>query len=283
MPTYPVNGDVDPGGGGSITLPLSIANGGTGQTTGPAALRALAGSQALTISAGAVAIDCSLGLYCTLTVSANCTISNPTNASAGDVLTIVFTQDGTGGFWVDFGSAFEKPAVWTGANQVTTHRWVYDGTTWRVTSRALARRIGSDTSESAGSGTAATGSAFVPVPNAVYKWSALPICNSAATSTGAQPGAAAGTSNSGSIVGYGRAGGDTATVARVRYISGTTAMYLPQTSTESTSFPDGSTLFGHLIGASSSPGTFQLYIKSEVPGSQVTMTGNTVFEILRVS
>lgn len=240
------------------------------------------GSQVLSRSGSTVAVDRSLGLYCTLTVDANVTISNPTNASAGDVLTIIFTQNGTGGYWVDFGSAFEKPAVLTRANDVTAHRWVYDGATWRVVSREASYRLGSTTSDSIGTGVAVAGSGFVPVPSGVYLWETDASCTTATTGTGAQPGVDPGTGNSGSVLGIGRS----AVSAGVFSIGNTpagTPIYIPQTTMGATTPAQRVIMQGTLNGAGSSPGTWQLYLKTEVGSSQVTMSADTLIRMRRVA
>lgn len=239
--------------------------------------------QELEIETGTVAVDCSLGLFCTLTVTGNCTISNPTNANAGDELTIVHTQNGTGGYWVDYGSAFEKPAVFTLANAVTTHRWVYDGTVWRLVSEGLIRRrLGSDTTDTTGSLVNVTGGAFVPAPGGLYKIEVLALAITASSGTGAQFAANPGNIQGGSVWSGGRNSVSSILViidvltasadsGVLNALSGTTASSTPA-------------LLVYTIKAhASAPTAFQLRAKTETPSTQITVQADTVISIERVA
>lgn len=238
--------------------------------------------QTLVRSGSTVAVDCSLGLHCELTVDANVTVSNPTNAAKGDTLTIIFTQNGTGGYWVDFGSAFEKPAVATRADDVTTHRWVYDGTVWRVVSREVAYRLGSATSDSVGTGVVVTGSGFVPVPSAVYLWETDASCTTATTTTGAQPGVEAGTNNTGSVVAMGRSSVSVGVFSIANTPAGS-PVYLAQTTMGAATPAQRVLMKGSLNGGATSPGTWQLYLRTEIASSQVTISADTLVRMRRVA
>lgn len=259
---------------------VSIAEGGTGETTGPAALRALAGSQALSISSGTVAVDCSSGLRCTITVSANCTISNPTNATAGDVLTIEFTQNGTGGYWVDFGSAYEKPPVWSGANETTTHRWVYDGSTWRLlTPRTIRRRFGTDTTNSTTTASTATGSAYVPAPSSTFDLEYLLHTTADTGTTGVQTGVDAGNATVGGI--YGTV---PSTSVGTAIVSFRTPASPPTLLVSSYTATGGSVQIHHgIIVAGSSPTAVSLSVASETGGSTVTVYGSSEIAVARLA
>ncbi len=68
------------------------------------------GALALTESGGSVAIDASLAATFTLTLAGNWTISNPTNPTNGQKITIRLTQDGSGNRIATWGSAFRFSA-----------------------------------------------------------------------------------------------------------------------------------------------------------------------------
>lgn len=72
------------------------------------------------------------------TLTGNTTIANPTNPRRGQRLTYVFTQDGTGGRTITWGSAFKAAANGNGtAGQKGATTFVYDGTNWQQESGAL--------------------------------------------------------------------------------------------------------------------------------------------------
>lgn len=239
------------------------------------ALRTLRGSQTLAISAGAVAVDGSAGLECALTVTAACTISNPTNLTAGDRFRITLTQDGTGGWPVDWGSAYSpKPAVLTRAGLVTEHEFRWDGSVARLISPdEVWYTLGSDTSESAGSGTAVTGSDFVPVNGAIYEWETPAWCETASNGTGPQPGADPGTGNTGSVIAIGRSSVGVG-VFLIRDLAAGLPLYLPQLSQGDAATPQQVMVSGRLVGGGSAA-AFKLWLKTEVPTSQVTMKSST--------
>lgn len=241
-------------------------------------------TQALSISAGLVAWNVANGRKATLTVSADCTISNPTNAVAGDEIELIITQNGTGGYWVDFGSAFDKPAVWSGANLVTPHRWTYDGSVWRLLSRrTLSRRIGSDTSDSIGTGVQVAGSLQVPPPASETVYQYLFACTSAITSTGVQTGIHPGASNTGSAAQQGRGGGAATGVVNNGELAAGAAVYLLSTSTGSTTVPTPSQARGHIYAHATAPDAFSAYVKTEVGGSNATVLASSMFEITRLA
>lgn len=96
---------------------------------------------ALSISSGAVTIDCSLGRNFTLTLSANVTSITLTNLAGSGFATeieIEIKQDGTGGKTVALPAAFKAlggsdTAVASGADAVTvlSAKTFDNGTTWR--------------------------------------------------------------------------------------------------------------------------------------------------------
>lgn len=91
-------------------------------------------AQVVTYSA-TPALDCNLGGTVTLsaTVSAGLTWAAPTNVPpAGERLTIVMTQDGTGGNAVAWNAAYIFPTAWSNtgntAGTSSTANFVSDGT-----------------------------------------------------------------------------------------------------------------------------------------------------------
>lgn len=123
-------------GAATASLPLSIANGGTGQTSASAALSALGGVPlaggtmtgwlapavaALTQSSGTVAVNAALGNVFTLTLTASTwTISNPTNPVDGQVIRLRLAQDGTGSRTVSWGTAYDWGTTAGSANSAPT-------------------------------------------------------------------------------------------------------------------------------------------------------------------
>jgi len=94
----------------------------------------------LTISAGAVATDASLGNHFDIAANANFTLSNPTNPTHGQRVMWVITQDATGSRTITLGSAFAlgtditAVVLTTTANKSDYLGAVYDSTAakWRV-------------------------------------------------------------------------------------------------------------------------------------------------------
>jgi hypothetical protein len=95
---------------------------------------------ALTVSAGAVATDASLGNHFTISATANFTLSNPTNPTDGQRVIWQITQDATGSRTITLGSAFALGTDITAVTLTTTANKcdylgaVYDATAakWRV-------------------------------------------------------------------------------------------------------------------------------------------------------
>jgi len=73
-----------------------------------------------------------LGNYCTLTLTQNTTIPNPSQQHQNQRLSFQFTQDGTGGRALTWGNKFliRKWSPNTGASKANTIDFVFDGTNW---------------------------------------------------------------------------------------------------------------------------------------------------------
>jgi len=242
-------------------------------------------SQTLSRSGSTVAIDCNNGLVCSLTVDANVTISNPTNAAAGYELTIFVTQDGTGGWWVDFGSAFEKPAVFTLANFSTTLRFKYDGSTWRIiTGRVIQRRLGATTADSTGAFVNITNCSFMPAPGGEYRVLLLLSAVSSTVATGTQYTVNPGNIQSGSINGSGRNTGATGIVnvfeALVASTEATALAALSGSTTNGCPARIEMTLKAH----ATAPTALQARVRTETATTTtVTVQAESVLEITRIA
>lgn len=136
------------GGGGGLTSPVGIADGGTGQTTASAALTALGGvsltasntytkaqivTPATLTSASTITINASLSNTFRLVLGTAATLANPTNLVNGQVFNVQIIQDGTGGRTLAYGNKFKfvggvAPALSTAANAVDILGCYYDGT-----------------------------------------------------------------------------------------------------------------------------------------------------------
>ena len=85
---------------GSISVPVTVAEGGTGSTTAADARAALDAAQQLAPEAltagGSVTIDASLSDTFTLVANQNFTLADPTNPTNGQRIVIRIKQDGTG-------------------------------------------------------------------------------------------------------------------------------------------------------------------------------------------
>lgn len=174
-----------------VTAPVTIDKGGTGATTVVGAQRALDPVITLTISGGLVAVDRSLGRKFRLSVTANCTISNPTNMATGDDIELELVQDATGDFYVDFGTAWQKAAVGSRAGFATHLAWRYDSALatapWRLTSDswvAVSCTVDSSDSTAGPTAVAVTGMALMLVPTGTYEVRCHLDYDAAATSTG---------------------------------------------------------------------------------------------------
>lgn len=64
---------------------------------------------ALSIAGGLAAVNCELSNVFSLSLTANCTISNPTNPFSGQVINFRIKQDATGGRTLAFGNKFKFP------------------------------------------------------------------------------------------------------------------------------------------------------------------------------
>ena len=68
----------------------------------------------------------------------NLTLANPLNPAQGYILTLRFTQDGTGGRTVTWGAAFKKNLTLSaGAGAIDEVKFFYDGTNWNQTGSTL--------------------------------------------------------------------------------------------------------------------------------------------------
>ncbi len=68
-------------------------------------------SVALAIAAALVAVDASLADWFTLTMTANATLSNPTNPLAGRYFQVRVRQDGTGNWTLAYGTKYRFPGT----------------------------------------------------------------------------------------------------------------------------------------------------------------------------
>lgn len=75
-------------------------------------------------------------------LTGNITVTLSAGRSEGDSLTLVLTQDGTGGWTVTWPANFKKAGgaltVSAGAGAVDTIRMVWDGTNWLEVARSQA-------------------------------------------------------------------------------------------------------------------------------------------------
>jgi hypothetical protein len=129
-----------------LSLPVSIANGGTGQITAAAAIAALGGLpvaggtmtgwlapavSALTDGA-TIAVNAALGNVFTVTLGGNRTLANPTNPVAGQTIHVHVTQDATGSRTLAYGTAYDfgtagSPTLTTTAAKMDILGFTYDG------------------------------------------------------------------------------------------------------------------------------------------------------------
>ena len=103
---------------------------------------ALAQPAAQTVAyAATLNVDAAAGsLVVVGTLTGNVTIAAPTNPTTGARLTYVLTQDGTGsrtGTWNSVFKLATSLTLTTTASKVDVISFVYDGTNWRETARAL--------------------------------------------------------------------------------------------------------------------------------------------------
>lgn len=119
----------DWGPGAVATLVSAIGN----HILTPQGRQQVNGHQAIT-SAAAPAVNCAAGNIITLTASnATVTFGAPSNVPrAGDTVTFVITQDGTGGRTIAWNAAYIFPTAWSNtgntANKKSTITFVSDGT-----------------------------------------------------------------------------------------------------------------------------------------------------------
>lgn len=92
-------------------------------------------------SNGAVTVDASTGQIQNVLLQANATSTSITNGQAGQRLTLMFQQDGSGAHTVVWPTAkytaATAPTVTSTANARSSVTYVYDGTVWVEQSRAL--------------------------------------------------------------------------------------------------------------------------------------------------
>ena len=108
----------------SASLPLSVANGGTGSGTASGARSNLSvpglttansfsagqsGAISALTDAATITPDFAVSNNFSLTIGGNRTLANPTNITAGQSGTITITQDATGGRTLSFGSYWKFP------------------------------------------------------------------------------------------------------------------------------------------------------------------------------
>ena len=128
----------------TVTLPLSVASGGTGSTTASAARTALGamgsaggtftGSTAPAVSAltdgATIAVNAALGNVFTVTIAGSRTLSNPTSPVSGQEITVVVTQGAGGSHTLSFDTAYDfgtagAPTLSTSAAKVDILRFQY--------------------------------------------------------------------------------------------------------------------------------------------------------------
>ena len=84
-------------------------------------------------SSATPALNCDLGGVVTFTATAGSTWGAPTNVPpAGRRVTVVITQDGTGGWAISWNAAYQFPTAWTNtgntAGKISSITFVSDGT-----------------------------------------------------------------------------------------------------------------------------------------------------------
>ena len=84
-------------------------------------------------SSATPALNCDLGGVVTFTAAAASTWGAPTNVPpAGRRVTVVITQDGTGGWAISWNAAYQFPTAWTNtgntAGKISSITFVSDGT-----------------------------------------------------------------------------------------------------------------------------------------------------------
>jgi hypothetical protein len=124
-------------GGGTVSLPVPVADGGTGAATQQAALDTLAGAHTshqvlagngthVTLRAlaaadlpvvksvistltdgSSIAVDASLGNIFTVTIAGSRTLANPSNPADGQQITVVITQGSGGSHLMSFDTAYD--------------------------------------------------------------------------------------------------------------------------------------------------------------------------------
>jgi hypothetical protein len=136
------NADVT--GTGVIGIPVSVAQGGTGSTTAPAAITALGAAKQLTAQsvayAATIQYDLSTGDFFETTLTGNLTLGTPLNPVDGQRILIRLRQDGVGsrtlafgGVW-RFGTDLPSVTLTTTINKTDYLGAVYHGgdTKWDV-------------------------------------------------------------------------------------------------------------------------------------------------------
>lgn len=227
------------------------------------------------------AVDCSLGEVFTDTVGQNQTIANPTNGVAGRVYTFAITMNGTGGYWVDWGSAFaKKPSVSQVANATTLLHFYCDGTSFYYLGDEKLRIFATaDQSDSGPTDTAVPGLTFTPVPSATYYVRAVLMATTAATTTGLQfridPGNA-----TGGYFGVGQSNSGT-TISRLGVAGGTTQNVLGG-AMQSTTVPSYH-YYEAVLFANASPTAILAKFQTEIGGSAVTVKSSSYLEITRLA
>ncbi len=169
-----------------------------GRTTGTGAPAALTGVEAARVvspvqtltDAATVTWNAASGLRAKVTIAGNRTIDNPTNLSDGDVVELMVVIDATPGRTVDFGSDWEKPAIASGANAVTVHRWRYDSALTPklrlVSDPWVTIACTADTTDSTPADTEVTGMRYVGLSGATYLVRWYLEWDAAASTTGLQ-------------------------------------------------------------------------------------------------
>jgi hypothetical protein len=115
-----------------------LAGPASGGSSGPVTARAmvpkdLPGQVATAFSATPV-FDASAGTSFTITLTGNVTSSSVTNPTAGETITFIITQDGTGGRTFVWPANFKGASnIGTDANNVSLQSFYYTGSVWRAT------------------------------------------------------------------------------------------------------------------------------------------------------
>ncbi len=110
------------------------ASGGSGNITARAMVPADLPGQVTTSFSATPTFDASVALSFKMTLIGNVTSSTVTNPTAGETITFIITQDGTGGWTFAWPTNFKgASAIGPDANSVSVQSFIWDATNWRAT------------------------------------------------------------------------------------------------------------------------------------------------------